>query len=74
MIDTPQRISNELRCKCIREDEIVDPDALPGCTRECPTCGTPYILDGITWRNAFTISKAKRDKLTQLGNIHQLTR
>lgn len=70
---TTPRLSIEMRCRCAREDEIVDPDAFTGTITDCPTCGTSYINDNGTWRNTATLGARKRDKLRAIGKVERVT-
>jgi hypothetical protein len=70
----PHRISNELRCDCVREDEIIDEDAEPGTIHDCPTCTTSYVNDNGIWRNVLTLSPKQRRKLTAIRYVHAVTR
>lgn len=69
-----QRLSGELRCRCVEPDEILDEDAPVGTVHDCPTCNASYILDNAgTWRNIHTLSARKRDKLRAIGRVNTIT-
>lgn len=74
MIVAAHRISRELRCKCVSDDEIIDNEADTGVINACPTCGARYINDTGIWRNVLTLGTAKVKRLQNHGRAQRLTK